>query len=97
MLPLFGDHPPNPDELVVEMELRYAARFVGKPPGKGARTLRPAPLDGLFERAQMLMSAVSADLAAGQSMLAPLQAEMKRMPRRPAGREISATAGRKQA
>lgn len=95
---LFSDHPPSPEELVCEMELPYAARFVDQPPRKDAKTLRPAPLDGLFERAQMLLSAVSADVAAAKDMLAPLQAELKRMPRRPAGRESSASsAARKQA
>jgi len=97
LVALFGDDPPSPDELVLNMELPYAARFVDKPPNKGARTLRPAPLDGLFERAQRLMSAVAADLTAAKNILTPLRAEIDRMPRRPAGRETSATGARKQA
>ena len=74
----------------------YAARWVAdKPPKKGARTLRPAPLEGLFERAQMLMSAVAADLTAAKNILAPLKAEVDRMPHhRPAGRETSRTSAR---
>lgn len=96
---LFNENAPGPEELVVEMEIPYAARFVDKPPRKGVKTLRPAPLDGLFERAQMLISAVSADVIAAKNMLAHLQAELKRMPRRrPVGQETSTnTAVRKQA
>ena len=97
LVALFGDDPPSPDELVLNMELPYAARFVDKPPNKGARTLRPAPLDALLERAQMLMSAVAADLIAAKHILTPLRAEIDRMPRRPAGRETSATGAWKQA
>jgi hypothetical protein len=97
MVALFSEHPPSPEELVLEMELPYAARFVDKPPKKGAKTLRPAPLDTLLERAQLLISAVSADVTAAKNMLAPLKAEMQRMPRRPAGREASRTTARKQA
>jgi hypothetical protein len=97
LVALFREDPPSPDELVVEMELPYAARFVEKPPKKGTRTLRPSPLDGLFERAQLLLSAVSTDVAAAQNMLASLKAELRHLPRRPAGRETASTSTRKPA
>ena len=38
-------------------------------------TAPSAPLNALFERAQLLMSAVSADVTAAKNLLAPLQAE----------------------
>lgn len=97
LVALFSDDPPSPNEVVLQIELPYAARFVDKPPKKGVRTLRAAPLEGLFERAQVLLAAVSADVKAAQDMLAPLQTERKRIPSRPAASETSASPARKRA
>jgi hypothetical protein len=85
----FREEPPAPEEVIRNVELPFAARYVEEALAPAARQLSSPPLSALFERAEQLLIAVADDVEEVRSMLDDLRAAAG-VPRRPPGRSDSA-------
>lgn len=70
---LFREEPPTPLELVVNMELPFAARYVEEAPDPDARRLATPPLPALLERAEQLLLTVAGEVEEAKTMLDELR------------------------
>ena len=85
----FREVPPTPEEVVRNVELPFAARYVEEALPPDARQLSSPPLSALLERAEQLLIAAADDIAEAQAMLDDLRTSAG-VPRRPPGRSDSA-------
>ena len=85
----FREEPPTPEEVVRNVELPFAARYVEEALAPDARQLAPPPLFALLERAEQLLIAAADDIAEARAMLDDLRTAAG-VPRRPPGRSDSA-------
>jgi hypothetical protein len=85
----FRDEPPAPEEIVRNVELPFAARYVEEAPAPDARQLSSPPLSALLERAEQLLIAAADDIEEARAMLDDLKTAAG-IPRRPPGRSDSA-------
>lgn len=69
----FREEPPTPLELIVNMELPFAARYVEEAPDSEARRLATPPLPALLERAEQLLLAVAGEVEEAKTMLDELR------------------------
>lgn len=60
---LFSEHPPSPADLIRQVALPYAARYVEEPPDLEAQRLPSPPRFALLDRAQELLDATALELA----------------------------------
>ncbi len=88
--PFFREEPPTPLELIVNVELPFAARYVEEAPDPDARHLAIPPLSALLERAEQLLLAVADKVEEAKTMLDELRTAV----RRPPGRSNSANLSR---
>jgi hypothetical protein len=65
------DHPPSPAELLDNVELPFAARYVENPPEPTARRIASPPLIALLDRAQELLDATAIDVADVRALVVP--------------------------
>jgi hypothetical protein len=89
---LFSDYPPSAAELIENVELPFAARYVEDPPEPTARCIASPPLIGLLDRAQELLDATTLDLADLRTLVESLRTDpaLSPVPRRPPSRSNSA-------
>lgn len=86
----FHGDAPTPEQLIQNVELPFAARYVEDPPAANARELIAPPLFALLERAEQLLLAIAEHIEEARSMLPDLQKAAAVVPRRPPGRSNSA-------
>jgi hypothetical protein len=88
---LFSGHPPTPEELIAQVELPFAARYVDDPPDLDARRIPSPPVLALLDRAQELLDASAIEIADIRSFVEALRTDpYGRVPRRPPSRSDSA-------
>lgn len=85
----FREEPPTPEEVVRNVELPFAARYVEEALAPDARQLSSPPLSALLERAEQLLSAAADGIEEVRAMLDDLRTAAGVI-RRPPGRSDSA-------
>jgi hypothetical protein len=85
----FREEPPTPEEVVRNVEVPFAARYVEQALDPDARQLSSPPLFALLELAEQLLLAAAGDIEEVQAMLDDLRTAAG-VPRRPPGRSDSA-------
>jgi hypothetical protein len=86
----FGPEPPSPEEVILNVELPFAARYVEEALAPDARRLASPPWSVLLERAEELLIAAAGEVPAANGMLDGLRAAVASLTRRPASRSHSA-------
>jgi hypothetical protein len=86
---LFAEKPPDAEQIIREVEIPFAARYVEEPLEEKARQLRAPTWSALLERAEELLNLVADEVEEARTMLADLRASASLL-RRPPGRSNSA-------
>lgn len=88
---LFSDGPPTPEELIANVELPFAARYVDDPPDLDAHRIPSPPVLALLDRAQELLDTSTIEIADIRTLVEGLRTDpCGRAPRRPPSRSNSA-------
>ena len=89
---LFSDHPSSPPELLENVELPFAARYVEDPPERTARRIPSPPPIALLDRARELLKATAMEVADVSALIESLRADagFSPVPRRSPNRSNSA-------
>lgn len=88
---LFSGHPPTPEEMIANVELPFAARYVDDPPDLDARRIPSPSVIALLDRAQELLDASAIEIADIRTFVEALRTDpYGRAPRRPSCRSNSA-------
>ena len=91
VIALFSDHPPSPEEVIANVELPFAARYVEDPPDLDRRRIPSPPVIALLDRAQELLDSTVLELADIRAFVKALRTDpYGRPPRRPPSRSNSA-------
>ncbi len=86
----FREEPSAPQEVLRNVELPFAARYVEEAPEPDARRLATPPLLALLERAEQLLITAADEVEEARAVVDELRTPPNRVPRRPPSRSNSA-------